>query len=40
VDVTSHFRLFVRGQLDTLGEPEPGRTLSAPALLVGAALRF
>jgi hypothetical protein len=39
-DVTSHLRLFVRGQLDALGEPEPGRTLSAPALLAGAVFRF
>ncbi|WP_257453161.1 hypothetical protein [Archangium lipolyticum] len=40
VDVTQHLRLFVRGQLDTLHEPAPGRLLTAPALLGGAAFRF
>ncbi|QRN95451.1 hypothetical protein JRI60_41360 [Archangium violaceum] len=40
VDMTRHLRLFVRGQLDALHEPEPGRLLSTPALLAGAAFRF
>ncbi|WNG50080.1 hypothetical protein F0U60_42615 [Archangium minus] len=40
VDVTSTFRLFARGQLDALREPAHQRTLSAPAFLTGAAVRF
>ncbi|QRK09057.1 hypothetical protein JQX13_02525 [Archangium violaceum] len=40
VDVTETLRLFARGQLDALREPAHQRTLSTPAFLLGAAVRF